>query len=296
LNTVNLYRMSATEGEAVSVRLTSFENHDVQSFDVSADGSTAVLMAWDTLYTLDLGNPEAEPAPLVTFIHGGPMSSWNGWHWRWNPHVLAERGYAVLCPDPALSTGYGQAFVERGWGRWGHEPYTDLMAAVDAAAKRDDIDEQRLAAMGGSFGGYMANWVAGHTDRFRAVVTHASIWDMRAMHGTSDLGPIWDEREFGDPYEDPSAYEEHSPNRHIRGITTPMLVVHGENDHRCHISDALRLWTDLMRHGVDAKFLYFPDENHWVLKPRNARLWYETVLAFLDHHVLGREWERPELL
>ncbi|MFN8622281.1 MAG: S9 family peptidase [Chloroflexota bacterium] len=235
------------------------------------------------------------PAPLVVFIHGGPVGSWNSWHWRWNPHLLAERGYAVLMPDPGISTGYGQAFVDRGWGRWGDEPYTDLMSAVDGAVARPDIDATRTAAMGGSFGGYMANWVAGHTDRFRGIVTHASLWELRGFHGTTDHGPSW-EVEFGDPYVDATRYERESPHRFLDRIRTPMLVIHGELDHRVPISEALRLWTDLRRHGVPSRFLYFPDENHWILKPQNVRLWYGTVLAFLDETVLGAPFERPALL
>ncbi|MDQ3553601.1 MAG: S9 family peptidase [Chloroflexota bacterium] len=235
------------------------------------------------------------PAPLVVWVHGGPLSSWNAWSWRWNPHLLAAAGYAILLPDPALSTGYGLEYLQRGWGRWGEEPYTDVMAAVDAALERPDLDKDRTGLMGGSFGGYMANWVAGNTDRFRAIVTHASLWELRGFHGTTDFGPEW-EREFGDPYADPSRYEASSPHRLVDRIRTPMLVVHGEKDHRVPISEALRLWTDLSRHGVASKFLYFPDENHWVLKPQNARVWYETVTAFLDHHVRGQEWRRPPLL
>lgn len=236
-----------------------------------------------------------DPAPLLVWVHGGPLSSWNGWSWRWNPHLLAARGYAILLPDPALSTGYGLDFVQRGWGRWGAEPFTDVMAAVDAALERDDLDASRTALMGGSFGGYMANWVAGSTDRFKAIVTHASLWELRGFHGTTDMGPEW-EHEFGDPYTDPSRYEEWSPHRLIGQIRSPVLVIHGELDLRVPISEGLRLWTDLSRHGVDAKFLYFPDEHHWVLKPQNARVWYETVIAFLDQHVLGQEWRRPQLL
>ncbi|MFA9445596.1 alpha/beta fold hydrolase [Egicoccus sp. AB-alg6-2] len=233
--------------------------------------------------------------PLVVFIHGGPLGSWNNWSWRWCPAVLAAQGYAVLLPDPALSTGYGQDFIQRGWGRWGQEPYTDLLAAVDAAIAHDAIDADRTAAMGGSFGGYMANWVAGHTDRFRCIVTHASLWNLEGFHGTTDLGLIW-EREFGDPYADRSVYTENSPHRFVGEIRTPMLVIHGELDYRVPISEGLTLWTDLSRNGVDAKFLYFPDENHWVLKPQNARLWYETVLSFLDEHLHGKAFARPDLL
>ncbi|MDQ3945730.1 MAG: S9 family peptidase [Actinomycetota bacterium] len=267
----------------------------------AADGTT--IRSW-LLLPREAG--ATAPAPLVVWIHGGPRGSWNSaWHWRWNPHLLVERGYAVLMPDPALSTGYGQPMLERGWGRWGDEPYTDVMASVDAALDRPDLDESRTAAMGGSFGGYMANWVAGHTDRFRCIVTHASLWALDQFHGTTDHG-LWWEREFGDPYEDLgghlrtpgdlSRYEAHSPHRHVGKITTPMLVIHGELDHRVPVGEALRLWTDLSRHGVEAKFLYFPDENHWVLKPQHARIWYETVFAWLDHHLLGKEWERPNLL
>jgi dipeptidyl aminopeptidase/acylaminoacyl peptidase len=235
------------------------------------------------------------PAPLVVFVHGGPISSWNAWSWRWNPQLLAAKGYAVLLPDPALSTGYGHAYVQRGWGRWGAEPYTDVVAAVDAALERPELDAERTALMGGSFGGYMANWVAGSTDRFRAIVTHASLWELRGFHGTTDYGPDW-EREFGDPYADASRYEEWSPARLLAQIRTPILVIHGERDLRVPISEALRLWTDLRRHGLPGRFLYFPDENHWIQKPQNARLWYETVWSFLDEHVRGEEFRRPALL
>jgi dipeptidyl aminopeptidase/acylaminoacyl peptidase len=235
------------------------------------------------------------PVPLVVWVHGGPVGSWNAWSWRWNPHLLAARGYAILLPDPALSTGYGHAFVQRGWGRWGGEPYTDILAATDAALERPELDAERTALMGGSYGGYMANWVAGNTERFGAIVTHASLWDLRGFHGTTDYGPDW-EREFGDPYVDASRYEEWSPSKLLAQIRTPILVIHGQRDLRVPISEALRLWTDLRRHGAPARFLYFPDENHWILKPQNARLWYESVLAFLDEQLRGEEFRRPALL
>jgi dipeptidyl aminopeptidase/acylaminoacyl peptidase len=255
-------------------------------------GDGTRLRGW---LVLPSGASPARPAPLVVFIHGGPLSSWSAWSWRWNPWLLAARGYAVLLPDPALSTGYGQGFVARGRGRWGAEPFTDLMALVDAAVARPEVDERRTAAMGGSFGGYMANWVAGQTDRFRCIVTHASIWSLEQFHGTTDHAAWW-EREFGPPETMPERYREHSPDRHLARIRTPMLVIHGERDHRVPIGEALRLWTDLTRTGVEAKFLYFPDENHWILTPPHVRVWYETVLAFLDQHVLGKDWARPELL
>jgi dipeptidyl aminopeptidase/acylaminoacyl peptidase len=263
----------------------------VAEVEAAADDGTRVR-SW---LVLPPGAGPGSPAPLLVFIHGGPLSSWSAWSWRWNPHLLAARGYAVLLPDPALSTGYGQAFIERGRGRWGERPYTDVVAAVDAAVARPDVDTTRTAAMGGSFGGYMANWVAGHTGRFRCIVTHASIWSLGQFRGTTDYASWW-EREFGDPDRERARYEANSPDRHAGEIRTPMLVIHGERDHRVPISEALRLWTDLSLHGVEAKFLYFPDENHWILKPQNVRVWYETVFAFLDHHVLGKEWTRPPLL
>jgi dipeptidyl aminopeptidase/acylaminoacyl peptidase len=262
--------------------------------EVTADAADGTpLRAW---LVLPRGAAAQEPAPLLLWVHGGPLSSWNGWHWRWNPWVMAAHGYAVLLPDPALSTGYGSAFVARGWGRWGAEPYTDLMTVTDAALRLPEIDATRTAAMGGSFGGYMANWIAGHTDRFAAIVTHASLWALDQFAPTTDHPDFW-LREMT-----PAMRAEHSPHRHAGAITTPMLVIHGDRDFRVPIGEALRLWWDLVaRHDgppetVPHRFLYFPDENHWVLRPAHAQLWYATVLGFLDHHVRGARWQIPDLL
>jgi dipeptidyl aminopeptidase/acylaminoacyl peptidase len=235
------------------------------------------------------------PAPLLLWIHGGPVSSWNAWSWRWNPWLMVARGYAVLLPDPALSTGYGHAFLQRGWGRWGGRPFTDLMTVTDAAIERPEIDRSRVAAMGGSFGGYMANWVATQTDRFRAIVTHASLWHLDAFAGTTDEPSFW-HREFGDPLQKQERYLENSPHLRAESIRTPMLVIHGDKDYRVPVGEALRLWYDLGRFSVPAKFLYFPDENHWILTPGHVKVWYETVSAFLAEHVLGEQWRRPDLL
>ncbi len=259
----------------------------------AADGTR--VGAW--LVLPETASP-ASPAPLVVFVHGGPLGSWNGWHWRWNPHILASRGFAVVMPDPALSTGYGQHMLDRGWGQWGGTPYTDLMSMTDAVVARPDIDGTRTALMGGSYGGYMANWVAGQTNRFRAIVTHASLWELVGFHGTTDHGPSW-ELEMGDPYVDEGGYRRYSPRENLAAMAaakTPMLVIHGELDHRVPISEALILWTDMRRLGIPGKFLYFPDENHWILKPQNARLWYGTVLSFLDEHLAGKPFERDPLL
>ncbi|MDO5492592.1 MAG: prolyl oligopeptidase family serine peptidase [Nesterenkonia sp.] len=242
---------------------------------------------------------ESEPAPLLLWIHGGPLNSWNAWSWRWNPWLMVAQGYAVLLPDPALSTGYGQDFVQRGWSSWGAKPYTDLMAITDAAEARDDVDGSRTAAMGGSFGGYMANWIAGHTDRFDAVVTHASLWALDNFSGSTDAPFFW-WRQF-----DEETALENSPHRYVGDIRTPMLVIHGDKDYRVPINEGNRLWNDLLhRSGLpmdeegrtDHRYLYFPDENHWILSPQNARIWYEVVWSFLAEHVRGAERPLPEEL
>ncbi len=257
------------------------------------DGAT--VRGW---LALPAGASPSAPAPLLLWVHGGPLSSWNSWSWRWNAWLMVARGYAVLLPDPALSTGYGRDFVGRGHGEWGGRPYTDVMAITDAVVARPDIDESRTAMMGGSFGGYMANWIAAHTSRFRAIVSHASLWALDQMFGTTDAPADW-RRHFGSPLTQPERYAANSPHLYAASIVTPMLVIHGDKDYRVPIGEALRLWTDLTsaRDGLaGAKFLYFPDENHWVLTPGNAVVWYETVLAFLAHPVLGEPWRRPELL
>ena len=239
------------------------------------------------------------PAPLLLWIHGGPLGSWNSWSWRWNPWLLAARGYAVLLPDPGLSTGYGQDFIQRGWGSWGSAPFDDLMAATDAACAHPRIDAGRTAAMGGSFGGYMANWVAGHTDRFDAIVTHASLWALDQFGPTTDASYYW-LREMTR-----TMATANSPHHFVGQIRTPMLVIHGDKDYRVPIGEALRLWFELLTgSGLPAgedgssphRFLYFPSENHWVLAPQHAKIWYQVVTAFLARHVLGEDVELPETL
>ncbi|WP_090482324.1 S9 family peptidase [Nakamurella panacisegetis] len=250
----------------------------------AADGTA--VRGW---LALPHGAGPDHPAPLLLWIHGGPLASWNAWSWRWTPWIMVAAGYAVLLPDPALSTGYGQEFVQRGWGNWGQAPYTDLMSITDAVVARPDIDDTRTAAMGGSFGGYMANWVAGHTDRFRAIVTHASLWSLEEFGPTTDVASYWG-REMS-----PRMMAENSPHAFAESISTPMLVVHGDKDYRVPIGQGIRLWYDLLSKSALAadddgntphRFLYFPSENHWVLTPGHAKVWYQVVLGFLAEHVL----------
>ena len=258
----------------------------------TADGTT--VRSWLVLPE----GPEA-PAPLLLWVHGGPLGSWNSWAWRWNPWLMASRGYAVLLPDPALSTGYGQDFIQRGWGAWGGPPFDDLMAATDAACEHPRIDATRIAAMGGSYGGYMANWIAGHTNRFAAIVTHASLWALDQFAPTTDTAYYW-RREMT-----PEMTADHSPHHFVGNISTPMLVIHGDLDYRVPIGEGLRLWYELLAYsalpaGHDGssphRFLYFPTEDHWVVAPQHTKIWYEAVIAFLAEHVLGGSAEWPEAL
>ena len=239
------------------------------------------------------------PAPLLLWIHGGPLGSWNAWTWRWNPWLLVAKGYAVLLPDPALSTGYGQEFIQRGWGEWGKKPFSDLMAITDAVVERADIDETRTAAMGGSFGGYMANWLAGQTDRFKAIVTHASLWALDQFGPTTDAAQYWLKEMTVE------MAMENSPHLNVRNIRTPMLVIHGDKDYRVPIGEGLRLWYELLSSSQlpaddngqsPHRFLYFPDENHWVLQPQHAKVWYGVVEHFLAKQVLGEDVALPEEL
>ncbi|XAS72420.1 alpha/beta fold hydrolase [Micrococcaceae bacterium Sec5.1] len=239
------------------------------------------------------------PAPLLLWIHGGPLGSWNAWTWRWNPWLLVAKGYAVLLPDPALSTGYGQEFIQRGWGEWGKKPFSDLMAITDAVVERADIDESRTAAMGGSFGGYMANWVAGQTDRFKAIVTHASLWALDQFGPTTDAAQYWLKEMTVE------MAMENSPHLNVRNIKTPMLVIHGDKDYRVPIGEGLRLWYELLSSSQlpaddngqsPHRFLYFPDENHWILQPQHAKVWYGVVEHFLAQQVLGEDVALPEEL
>jgi dipeptidyl aminopeptidase/acylaminoacyl peptidase len=232
------------------------------------------------------------PAPLMLWVHGGPFMSSNSWSWRWNPWLAVAHGYAVLMPDPSLSTGYGQEWIARAWPHRAAPVWRDLELLLDVVTERPDIDGERVACLGGSFGGYMTNWIAGHTDRFRAIVTHAGLWALDQQHTTTDwaAGKL---HMIGTPAERPEWYAENSPHNFISEIRTPMLVCHGNRDYRVPISEALRLWWDLVStypgdpDSMPHRFLNLTDENHWVLRPANVQVWYETVLDFCDTHVRG---------
>jgi len=224
--------------------------------------------------------------PLLYLIHGGPQSAWaDEWHQRWNYAMFAARGYVVAAVNPHGSTGYGQAFTDAVSRNWGDGAYDDLMKGLDAVlGGRSYIDPKRLGAAGASYGGYMIYWIAGHTTRFRALAAHDGVFNPVSMSGSTEelWFPIW---EFGGSQLSPNAraiMEKWSPTSSIANWSTPMLIVHGQQDFRVDVSEGYQAFSALKLRGVPAKFLYFPDEGHFVLKPRNRRLWWGTILDWFD--------------
>ena len=236
----------------------------------------------------------AEPAPVMLWIHGGPHGSYNAWSWRWCPWLAVARGYAVLMPDPAMSTGYGHAGLNRGWPRRPDVVYAECETLLDRVLTRGELDAGRTAMLGASFGGFMANWIAGHTDRFDAIVTHAGLWALDQQHRTTDAA-AGKMRVHGHEEDNPDWYRAYSPHHAAANVTTPVLITHGNRDYRVPISEALRMWWDLVSawdgepETMPHRFLQLTSENHWVLTPANAVTWNETVLAFCDQHVRGGE-------
>lgn len=225
------------------------------------------------------------PFPTVLWIHGGPISHFGDqWHWRWNPLVLLRAGYAIALPNARGSTGYGYDFIDGIWGNvWGEQCYADLMAVTDVLEQRDDVDAKRIAAMGGSFGGYMVNWIGGMSDRYAALVSHAGLFDLRAFYGATDAAPYFGLHNASTPWS--GEIDRCSPHVNVSKWKTPTLIIHGEKDYRVPVGEALALFEALQAHGVDSELLVYPDENHWILKPRNIRHWYGSVIDFLKRHM-----------
>jgi len=224
--------------------------------------------------------------PMIYLVHGGPQGQWGDqFHYRWSAQMFASRGYVVSMVNPRGSTGYGQKFTDEISKDWGGKVYIDLMNGLDYVVKTYPfVDANRLAAAGASYGGYMMNWMAGHTDRFRAIVSHDGVYNPKSMYGTTE--ELWfPEWEFGGtPYESDELYEQWSPLNSAKNFKTPTLIVHGQLDYRVDVSEGFQFFTALQRRGVKSKMLYFPDEGHWVMKPANAELWYKTVLDWIDEN------------
>ena len=222
--------------------------------------------------------------PVKFLIHGGPQGAWgDSWSYRWNAELFAANGYVVVMVNPRGSTGYGQAFVDGVNGDWGGKPYVDLMRGLDyAEAHYPFIDKGRECALGASYGGYMTNWILGHTTRFRCIVTHDGMFNPESAYGTTE--ELWfNEWEFkGTPWTNRLMYRKWSPMLAETNFKTPTLVVHSQLDYRLDVSEGYQLFTTLQRMNVPSKMLYFPDEGHWVLKPQNSQLWYKTVNDWVD--------------
>jgi dipeptidyl aminopeptidase/acylaminoacyl peptidase len=253
----------------------------------------------ETVYGYVVKPVDFDPAkkyPVALLIHGGPQGSFgNTFHYRWNPQAYAGAGYAAVMVDFHGSVGYGQAFTDSIRGDWGGKPLEDLQKGLQAALEQHPwMDGQRVGALGASFGGYMVNWIAGNwPDRFRCLVNHDGNLDERmAYFDTEELWfPEWDH--LGTPWDNPEGYEKHNPVRYVRTWKTPMLVIHGAKDYRVVDTQGIATFNALQRLGIPSKLLYFPDENHWVLKPHNSILWHDTVIAWLDRWLKAEPGPAP---
>lgn len=227
--------------------------------------------------------------PVLFLIHGGPQGAWGeSFSFRWNPQVFASAGFVVVMPNPRGSTGYGTKFTDEINGDWGGKVYEDIMAVARHVESLPYVDGKRMAAAGGSYGGYMVNWILGHTDKFRALVSHAGVYDLYSMGGeTEELWfTTWEFK--GHPWENPEMYDRWSPSRYAQNFRTPTLVIHGEMDYRVPYGQGLQLFTALQARKVPSKLVLFPDEGHWILKPQNSLFWYRTFLDWVS------EWtKRP---
>ena len=222
----------------------------------------------------------------ILLIHGGPQSAFfNHFHYRWNPQLFASEGYVVIMLNPRGSVGYGQKFTDQISGDWGGRCFEDIFKGLDYCLKKYPfIDKNKLAAAGASFGGFMINWIAGHSHKFKALVSHDGIFNAESMaYMTEELWfEIWEHG--GMPHEKHEDFLKYSPHLHVQNYKTPMLVIQGEQDFRCPVSEGISLFTALQYMKIPSKFLYFPDEGHWVLKPANSHVWYRTVLDFINKY------------
>ena len=225
--------------------------------------------------------------PVKFLIHGGPQGFWgDDWSYRWNPEFLAANGYVIVMINPRGSIGYGQKFIDDINGDWGGRAFEDLMKGLDYAERTYPfIDKDRECALGASYGGYMANWILGHTNRFKCIVSHDGMFNTESAWGTTE--ELWfNEWEFkGTPYNNRELYRKWSPNLSATSFKTPTLVIHSQLDYRLDVSEGFQLFTTLQRLKIPSKMLYFPDEGHWILKPQNSQLWYKTVNDWVDQWI-----------
>jgi dipeptidyl aminopeptidase/acylaminoacyl peptidase len=223
--------------------------------------------------------------PLLMVIHGGPHNGiTTDFHYRWNLHLFASKGYVVACPNFHGSSGFGQKFTDSITGDMASKPFEDVMKATDYMVKQPYIDKDRTAAAGASYGGYMMAWINGHTDRFKALICHAGVYNWHSMMASDVVRSR--ERPLGAmPWGDQKIIDRQSPQRFAANFKTPTLVMHGEKDFRVPVTQGFEFYNTLRIKGVPSRLVYFPDENHWILKPQNARLWHREFFGWLEKHV-----------
>jgi len=271
----------ATAGSGTGVALTHFNDMAIQNSTVRPLEEMKV----DDIQSFIVKPPDFSPVkkyPVLFLIHGGPQGAWGEtWSYRWNPQVFASAGYLVVMPNPRGSTGYGQKFIDDINGDWGGKVYDDIMAVADRVAALPYVDADRMAAAGGSFGGYMIDWILGHTTRFKALISHSGVYDLRSMAGeTEELWfPQWEFK--GMPWDNPDMYARWSPSFFANNFKTPTLVLHGELDYRVPVGQGMQLFTALQLQKVPSKIVLFPDEGHWISKPQNSVLWYGQFLEWV---------------
>ncbi len=283
-----IFRMSSSGNDVKQVtylnkeRLLKVEMNPVETF--WSDGAEGAKVQ-SILVKPPFFDPKKK-YPMIFLIHGGPQGNWpDEFHYRWNLQLFASKGYVVVAPNPRGSTGYGQKFTDEISQDWGGKVFTDLMNAYDYAINNFNfIDKNNTFAAGASYGGYMIDWIEGHTDRFNALVSHDGVFNTESSYGTTE--ELWfPEWEFGGtPWESREIYEKWSPHRYIQNAKTPMLVIHSANDFRVAEEQGFQLFTSLQRLGIESKFLYFPDETHFVTKPQNSRLWWNTIFDWFNEH------------
>ena len=289
-----LFRLSlGPKATAPAVPLTRMNSDVLMDLELG-EYSAFTFPGWngESVQAWQVKPPAFDPSrkyPLLLLMHGGPESAWNNlFHYRWNAQLFAAAGYVVILPNFHGSSGFGLRFMDAIKGQWGGAPYEDQMKAVDTAVGWPYVDGTRLAAAGASYGGYMANWVEGHTDRFRALVSHDGLYDLLTMSYSADFVGGVDKEFKGAPWKNQQALIDQAPVTYAKAFKTPMLVVHGDNDYRVDASQGLAMFQVLQAMHVPSKLLYFRDENHWVLKPGDSILWYQTVLDWLN------EWVTPD--
>lgn len=275
-------------GPVEEIMFTGAEGHAVQMFVVhppQGAGASASIQP-DSGDSTKAGGPTASgsatpPLPLVHMIHGGPHGAFGDqWHWRWNSHAFAAPGYVVALVNFHGSTGWGDAFTRSILGRWGDQPYTDVMTATDLLIERGLVDPNRMAITGGSYGGYLVSWICGQSDRFRCAINHAGVCDFQTQFA-SDITQGRRRSMGGELWEDVEGLDRYNPIRHAQGFHTPMLVIHGTEDYRVPYNQGLTIYNVYKALGLPARLVVYPDENHWILKPKNSRHWYGEVLGWL---------------